>query len=100
MINNELFELNKTGFCRDGEDVNGKFKTCIREILPVLSLSAKLSLDSVYVFERTWYEPARVDSSTMIIYISARQNLLAKKEMINSAGTLSWKEELQFIKEK
>ena len=100
LINNELFELNKPGFCRDGEDENGKFKTCIREILPVLSLSPSLSLDSVYVFERAWYQPARIDSATMIIYISASQNVLAKKEMVGPNGRSSWKEELVQIKEK
>jgi sodium-dependent phosphate cotransporter len=100
LINNELFELNKPGFCRDGEDGNGKFKTCIREILPVYSLNPLLSLDSVYVFERAWYQPERVDSATMIIYISASQNVLAKKEMVGPNGRPSWKEELLQIKEK
>jgi len=100
LLNNELYELNKPGFCRDGEDENGKFKTCIREILPMLSLTTALSLDSVYVFERSWYQPERVDSSTMVIYISASQNLLVKKELIGPHGTVTWKEELLQIKEK
>jgi solute carrier family 34 (sodium-dependent phosphate cotransporter) len=100
LLNNELYELNKPGFCRDGEDENGKFKTCIREILPVLSLNASLSLDSVYVFERSWYQPDKVDSATMVIYISASQNLLAKKELVGPHGTVTWKEELLRIKEK
>lgn len=100
LLNNELFELNKPGFCRDGEDVNGKFKTCIREILPVLSVNASLSLDSVYVFERTWYQPERVDSSSVLIYISARQNIMAKKVTAGPQGTLIMKEELLTIKEK
>lgn len=100
LLNNELFELNKPGFCHDGEDENGKFKTCIREILPVLTLSSSLSLDSIYVFERTWYQPERVDSSTMVIYISASQNILAKKEKVGPQGTLLVKEELLTLKEK
>lgn len=100
LLNNDLFELNKPGFCRDGEDGNGKFKTCIREILPVLTLSSSLSLDSVYVFERNWYQPERVDSTSMAFYISASQNFLVKTEMIGSHGDLLWKEELATIKEK
>ena len=100
LLNNELFELNKPGFCRDGEDENGKFKTCIREILPILSLSPTLSLDSVYVFERTWYQPERVDSTTMVIYISAGQNVLVKKETVGPEQALLVKEELLSVKGK
>lgn len=100
LINNELFELNKPGFSKDGEDVNGKFRTCLREILPTLPLSRSLSLDSVYVFERSWYQPDRVDSTTLLIYISASQNLLVKKETADSRGLVLRREELIQIKEK
>jgi len=100
LLNNELFELNKPGFCHDGEDDNGKFKTCIRNIVPGITINQSLSLDSVYVFERTWYEPQRVDSVTLLIYISSSKNLLAKKELIDRKGTLISIEELIQIKEK
>ncbi len=100
MLNNELFELNKPGFCHDGEDGHGKFKTCIREIMPSLSLNTSLSVDSVYVFERTWYEPEHVDSTSVLIYISSRNNLLVKKEIIDRKGAPLYKEELLQIKEK
>jgi solute carrier family 34 (sodium-dependent phosphate cotransporter) len=100
LINNELFELNKPGFCRDGEDQHGKFKTCIREILPSLLLSSSLSFDSVYVFERTWYQPERVDSSTQVLYISVSQNALTKRETIGPHGILLSNEELFAVKEK
>jgi len=100
LINNELFELNKPGFCKDGEDKNGKFRTCLREILPSLNLSPSLAADSVFVYERTWYQPERVDSTTMVFYISSPQNLLVKKEITNPQGSVSWKEELILIKEK
>jgi len=100
LINNELFELNKPGFCKDGEDKNGKFRTCLREILPSLNLSSSLASDSVFVYERIWYQPERVDSSTMVIYISSPQNLLVKKEIVSPQGIVSWKEELILVKEK
>jgi len=100
LINNELFELNKPGFCKDGEDKNGKFRTCLREILPSLNLSPSLASDSVFVYERIWYQPERVDSSTMVIYISSPQNLLVKKEIVSPQGIVSWKEELILVKEK
>jgi len=100
LINNELFELYKPGFCKDGEDKNGKYRTCLREILPSLKLNASLVADSVFVFERTWYQPERVDSTTTVTYISSQQNLLVKKEIANPRGVISWKEELILIKEK
>jgi sodium-dependent phosphate cotransporter len=100
LINNELFELNKPGFCRDGEDEHGKFKTCIREILPSVTLPSSQLLDSVYVFERTWYQPDRVDSSMMAIYISASQNVVTKREVIGKRGAKLLQEELFQLKEK
>jgi sodium-dependent phosphate cotransporter len=93
-INGELFEFNKPGFCRDEEDKNGKLKTCIKEILPTLVVNASLRLDSVYVFERTWYQPERVDSTSLLIYISASENLLVRKELRKPSGSIVWKEEL------
>jgi len=100
IINNELFELNKPGFCRDSEDEHGKLKTCIIEILPVLTLSPSLSLDSVYVFEKNWYQPGRVDSTIMRLYISTTLNLLVKKEKINNQGTILTQDELVELKKK
>ncbi len=86
IINNELFELNKPGFCRDGEDEKGKFKSCIVKIIPSLSLTSTLAADSVYVFEKHWYQPADVDSTVSRLYISSSLNLLVKKEKINNLG--------------
>jgi solute carrier family 34 (sodium-dependent phosphate cotransporter) len=100
LINNELFELNKPGFCRDEEDENGKFKTCIREILPMMNVSPSVAADSVYVFEKTWYEPQRVDSTTIRIYVSATENLLLKKEKYNAQGKLKWQEILLKVEKK
>ncbi|MCU0368688.1 MAG: Na/Pi symporter, partial [Cyclobacteriaceae bacterium] len=100
LINSEFFEFNKPGFCRDEEDVNGKFKTCIREIMPTYNVSAMLRVDSVYVFEKEWYQPQRVDSTTIRIYISAKENLLIKKEKYNAKGKLKWQEILLDIKKK
>lgn len=100
IINNELFELNKPGFCRDSEDEHGKLKTCIIEILPVLTLSQSLSVDSVYVFEKNWYQPDRVDSTIMRLYISTTLNLLVKKEKINNQGTILTQDELVELKKK
>jgi sodium-dependent phosphate cotransporter len=84
-INNELYELNKAGFCRDSEDKDGKYQLCIRDVLPRLQINATLSLDSVYVFEKRFYNPP-IDSTTTWIYISGQENVLVKKDKRDPAG--------------
>jgi solute carrier family 34 (sodium-dependent phosphate cotransporter) len=88
LINNELFELNKNGFCRDGEEVRGKYKMCIVEILSSLKLTESLLVDSIYVFEKRFYQPEKVDSVTTRLYVSAKENLLVKKEEIDKRGDI------------
>ncbi len=100
IINNELFELNKAGFCRDGEDEFGKYQNCIIQILPKYVLTANLSADSVYVIEKQWYQPSQVDSTTTRLYISATLNLLVKKEKLNKQGIVMTSDELFEIKKK
>jgi solute carrier family 34 (sodium-dependent phosphate cotransporter) len=100
IINNELFELNKEGFCRDGEDEKGKYKTCILEILPRLQINATLSADSIFVFEKQFYEPEKVDSITTRSYISAMENLLVKKEVRDKHGNVIGLEQLIELKRK
>ncbi len=92
-INNEVFELNKPGFCRDGEDTSGKYQICVREIIPRLILNSTLSQDSVYVFEKKAYSPS-ADSSTNWSYISAMDNLVVKKEKRDKYGNVLMREEL------
>jgi hypothetical protein len=75
-INNELFELNKPGFCRDGEDSEGTYRMCIKEVMPRLALSATLAADSVFVFEKAY--KARGDSAVVYTYISAPLGLVVK----------------------
>jgi sodium-dependent phosphate cotransporter len=92
-INNEVFELNKPGFCRDGEDNEGKYQICVREIIPRLVLNPTLSQDSVYVFEKQGYSPS-ADSSTNWFYISAKENLIVRKEKRDKYGNVLTREEL------
>jgi len=100
IINNELYELNKAGFCRDGEDEFGKYKNCIIEVLPKLELTSTLSADSIYVFEKQWYQPARVDSTTTRLFLSASLNLLVKKEKLSKQGAIITRDELFEVKKK
>ncbi len=98
-INNELYELNKPGFCHDGEDKEGKYQMCVREVLPRMTLNQRLSLDSVFVFEKQFYNPPGGVLSTRT-YVSGFENLLVKREKRDSAGRLVSSEELFSIEEK
>ncbi len=100
IINNELYELNKEGFCKDGEDDKGKFKLCIRQIIPRLQLNNDLFTDSVFVFEKSRYQSEKNDSTAMRIYVSAQENLIVKKEYIDKNGNILSKEQLVLLKRK
>lgn len=95
IFNNELYELNKPGYCRDDKEKGKKYKLCIKEIIPQLSLNPSLSLDSVYVFEKRPY--LATDSTSTLIYISGSKNLIAKKETLDKKGNLIFREELSQI---
>ncbi|MCW5909676.1 MAG: Na/Pi symporter [Cyclobacteriaceae bacterium] len=100
IINNDLFELNRAGFCRDAEDEHGKYRICILEVLPSLALSAELKADSVFVFEKQWYQPERADSARVRLYVSANLNLQVKKEKLAPDGRLLEQELLTGLQSK
>lgn len=91
-MNNELYELNKAGFCRDEEANGKKYRVCLREILPSLAINPRITLDSIYVFEKTQYNDK--DSVKTHILISARQNVVVRKEMLDKYGNVLEREEL------
>jgi sodium-dependent phosphate cotransporter len=95
MINNELFELNNVGYCRDGMDADGKYRMCIREIIPHMEVNASLKADSVFVFEKNYTSTAHV-----LVYISAVGNVILKKEKSTPAGGIVETHELLEIVEK
>ncbi len=94
IINNDLFELNKIGFCRDGEDEEGKYQSCIREIKSKLQLSKQLAADSIFVFERRLYQQEKTDSAYTLLFVSSKENLLVKRERHDKNGNLMWHEQL------
>ena len=98
-INNELYELNKPGFCKDGEDETGKYRMCVKEILEKVVINPSLSVDSVYVFEKQQYQPS-AGSIISLSFISATQNILVKRETHDKAGNLLLREELFSIEKK
>lgn len=91
-INNELYELNRPGFCRDGEDRNGTYRLCIREVLPRWELNPTLAFDSVYVFEKTYSQ--RSDSLVNVQYLSAASSLMVKQEVLKKGKTAAETTEL------
>lgn len=99
IINNELFELNKPGFCRDDEDDKGKFQLCIQSILAHLEINPSVSADSVYVFRKLHYD-AQYDSVSTWSYIGARDNLLLRKEVRDHKNNVLSREELFKIEDK
>lgn len=96
IINNELFELNKPGFCRDGLDKKRKFEMCVREVLPSLIINPEITVDSVYVFEKRYEHRAGSTWS----FISSPSNLLVRKEVRDTLGHVLSREELFKIDKK
>ncbi len=89
-INNELYELNRPGFCRDGEDQAGKFRMCLREIRPQYVVSPTLTLDSIFVFEKNYEPPG---STSTWSYVCSSANLLVRKEKKDTSGqVLQWEQ--------
>jgi hypothetical protein len=55
-------------------------------VLPSLALTPDFSADSVFVFEKQWYQPELVDSARLKVFVSATLNLIVKKEKLNAQG--------------
>lgn len=94
IIGNELFELNKPGFCKDGEDEKGKYRQCLKNIVPSMQVKNGETLN-VFVFEKQWS-----DSSRLLSYISATFNLVVKKEVYDARGAMVRTEELTSLKKR
>jgi len=101
LISNDLFELNRPGFCRDGEDESGQYKLCIREVIPQWQVTPQVRADSVYVFEKRFRQGKTEDSTRVLYYISASSNLLLKKEKrLVATDSLLYREQLFSMEQK
>lgn len=95
----QMYLFNKPGFCWDGENNDGKFKSCIESILPSLSLSSGLKFDSVYVYKRDYYkQQSSVDSINVRIFISAPYRIILKRETRCGNKLVSSEEIVEFVK--
>jgi len=93
LINNELFEFNKPGSCRDGEDSQGTYRSCVVQIVPTVQISKNTRADSVYVFKKIYSDNHFVELS-----VSARENVIVKKVLSRDGHTVI--ETLEAIDEK
>jgi len=75
IINNELFEFNKAGFCKDGEDKDGQYQMCISSILPQYKINDNITTDSVFIFSKEYK-----DSRLVELLISAGDNVIVAKK--------------------
>ena len=78
-VGKKMFLFNRPGFCWDGEDENGKFKSCIEDILPELKVSQKV-FDSVYVCNISYTMSS--DSTMHRYYLSAPYKILLQHEVL------------------
>lgn len=78
-VGRKMFLFGKPGFCWDGEDENGKFKSCIEQILPTLRVS-NTTFDSVYVCNIAYNQGS--DSTIHRYYLSAPYKIVVQHEVI------------------
>ncbi|WP_236675991.1 Na/Pi symporter [Chryseolinea lacunae] len=78
-LGKQMFRFSRPGFCWDGEDKHGKFKSCIQEILPRMDVAGQ-AFDSVYMAQITY--PHATDSVTHRYYMSSAYKILLQHEVL------------------
>jgi sodium-dependent phosphate cotransporter len=95
-INKEMYLFNKVGFCWDGESTEGKYRTCIQEVLPSLPVHTGLRFDSVYVYSRQFYNDT--DSTVTRVYMSKDFPIILKQERLQHGRVIEAEEIVSFSK--
>ncbi len=90
-VGKRMFLFGRPGYCWDGEDEGGQFKSCIKEILPAMNISGT-AYDSVYVYDFVYNA---TDSLTQRYYLSAPYRILLQHEQILQGKTPRIVEKLQ-----
>jgi solute carrier family 34 (sodium-dependent phosphate cotransporter) len=75
-VNKEMIPFNDPGFCFDGENMEGKYKLCVTDILKTFTTSSGITFDSVYLYSQHYYNLP--DSVSSTVYISARYSVVIK----------------------
>lgn len=97
-LNNNYYLKKKKNYCWDDEDQTAKFKMCIVDILPKWRINDNVEVDSVFVFEKRYYQPIALDSAYEHHLISVNEQLLVGRESYDKNGILISKESLIEIK--
>lgn len=94
--NESILMFNKPGFCWDGEDVSGKYQCCVDSILSQFEIMPNVYLDSVYVYQRTYYGDSTQRKVTF--YMNPLTPVL-KQIVSNEEGILETQRILTFRKD-
>ncbi len=95
-IGTRMFLFNRPGFCWDGENEFGKYKTCVDKILPKASF-ANRAFDSVFVFKRNYV--LNPDSVSHFYYMSAPYKIALQHEIVSGNNQIEILEKLISIKQ-
>lgn len=95
-INKDMYLFSKPGFCWDGENKDGKYRTCLQEVLPSLTIHSDLPTDSVYVFTKQFYN--NTDSLTTRLFISKLYPIILKQEQERNGRVVETETILTFSK--
>ena len=87
---NELFEFNSIGSCRQGPGVRERDTLCVRGIRPRMIVQVGLLFDSVYIFEKR----AAPSAGSVWYYICKSENLLVRTEKRDKTGNIISSDEL------
>jgi sodium-dependent phosphate cotransporter len=98
-IDHTFFIINEPGYCWDDDRGRGKFRMCIKEILPTFQYQNELEFDSVLVYHKEFYDYSKVDSVSYRYFISAADKLLLKTEKLDQHGTVLMRRQLINISE-
>lgn len=92
-INNEMHMFNRPGFCWDGENTNGRYKACVEDVLPSVTVSG-ITFDSVYVYQHLFKDPSVSGVSASRYYISVHYPLILKQEVLGDDGNVIRSEQI------
>ncbi|MFN7372666.1 MAG: Na/Pi symporter [Cyclobacteriaceae bacterium] len=84
ILNNEIYEFQSVGFCREGADPQGRYRMCITAIETGLKGASGVQFDSVFVFEKR-YVPQPADSVVSRVFIASRENLIVQHETLHNS---------------
>ncbi|MGE0588898.1 MAG: Na/Pi symporter [Cyclobacteriaceae bacterium] len=99
LIENELFEFNRVGYCRSNE-LNGRpYQLCIEEILGSFEVGGQ-QYDSVFVFSKSPVQYEQRDSTTVRVFVCKEKSLFLKRERLDKKGALFETEQLTTLNDK